>query len=85
MAKKTDELEALLAELQVERDALEAAIETMIGEMAEAPVERRQSGDWAPDGASTRRYLERSSRLAQVEQAIVDVSREIATGGKPSA
>ena len=41
--------------------------------MADAPVEQRQSGDWAPDGASTRRYLEQSSRLAEVEQAIVDL------------
>jgi hypothetical protein len=84
MAKKTDELKVLLAELQGERDALEAAIEAMIGEMADAPVEQRQSGDWAPDGASTRRYLEQSGRLAEVEQAIVDVSREIAAAGKPS-
>jgi hypothetical protein len=84
MAKKTDELKVLLAELQGERDALEAAIEAMIGEMADAPVEQRQSGDWAPDGASTRRYLEQSGRLAEVEQAIVDVSRELAAGGKAS-
>ncbi|MEJ2624529.1 MAG: hypothetical protein P8Z80_08325 [Pseudolabrys sp.] len=84
MAKKTDELKVLLAELQGERDALEAAIEAMIGEMADAPVEQRQSGDWAPDGASTWRYLEQSGRLAEVEQAVVDVSREIAAAGKPS-
>lgn len=83
MAKNTDELKVLLAELQGERDALETAIEGMIGEMAAAPVEQRQSGDWAPDGASTRRYLEQSGRLAEVEQAIVDVSREIAAGEKP--
>jgi hypothetical protein len=85
MTKKIDELQPLLAALKGERDALEADIETMIGEMAEAPVEQRQSGDWAPDGASTRRYLEQSSRLAEVEQAIVDLSREIAAAGKPSA
>ena len=84
MAKKTDDLKAMLAELQGERDTLEAAIEAMIGEMADAPLEKRQSGDWAPDGASTRRYLEQSSRLAEVEQAIVDVSREIEAAGKPS-
>jgi len=84
MAKKNDELMGLLAELQSERDALEAAIEGMIGEMADAPIEQRQSGDWAPDGASTRRYLEQSGRLAEVEQAIVDLMRRIATAGKPS-
>ncbi len=83
MTKKTDELEVLLSALKGERDALEADIEGMIGEMAAAPVEQRQSGDWAPDGASTQLYLERTGRLAEVEQAIVDVSREIAAGGKP--
>ncbi len=83
MAKKIDELEARLAQLTGERDELEAAIEVMIGEMAAAPVEQRQSGDWASDGASTRRYLERSNRLAEVEQAIVDVSRQIADAHEP--
>ena len=84
MTKKIDELEALLAQLTAERDELEAAIEAMISEMADAPVEQRQSGDWAPDGAATRRYLEQSNRLAEVERAIVDLSREIAAARKPS-
>lgn len=85
MAKKIDELQSLLAQLTDERDELEAAIEAMIGEMANVPVDQRQSGDWASDGAATRRYLERSNRLAEVEQAIVDLSRQIAAAGKPSA
>ena len=84
MTKKIDELQSLLAALTDECAVLEANIEAMIGEMADAPVEQRQSGDWAADGASTRRYLEQSGRLAEVEQAIVDVSREIAAAGKPS-
>ncbi len=85
MAKKVDELESLLAQLRGERDELEAAIDVMIGEMANVPAEQRESGDWASDGASTRRYLERSNRLAEVEQAIVDLSREIAAAKRPSA
>ena len=85
MTKKIDELKSLRARLTGERDELEAAIEAMIGEMAGVPVEQRKSGDWASDGASTRRYLERANRLAEVEQAIVDLSRQIAAAGKPSA
>lgn len=85
MAKKIDELEALSAQLMAERDDLEAAVEGMIGDMADVPAEQRKSGDWAPDGASTRRYLEQSSRLAEVEQAIVDLSRELAAARKSSA
>jgi hypothetical protein len=85
MAKKIDELQCLLAQLTDERDELEAAIEAMIGEMAAVPVEQRQSGDWASDGAATRRYLERANRLAEVEQAIVDLARQIAAAGESSA
>jgi hypothetical protein len=83
MAKKIDELELLRAQLTGERDELEAAIEAMIGEMADAPAKQRNSGDWASDGASTRRYLEKSNRLAEVEQSIVDLSRQIAAARKP--
>ncbi len=85
MAKKIDELEFLLAQLTGERDELEAAIEVMIGEMAATPIEQRKSGDWAPDGALTQRYLEQSNRLAEVERALVDLSRQIADAQKPSA
>ena len=84
MTKKIDELEALMVRLTGERDELEAAIEDMMGEMADVPAEQRQSGDWAPDGASTQRYLEQSNRLAEVEQAIVDVSRELAAARESS-
>jgi hypothetical protein len=85
MTNKIDELQSLLAGLKGERDTLEAEIEAMIGEMAGVPAEQRQSGDWGPDGESTRRYLERSSRLSEVEQAIVDLTRQIAADGRPSA
>lgn len=85
MARKIEELEALLAQLTAERDDLERVIDEMIGEMAAVPAEQRSTGDWAPDGDSTQRYLERSSRLAEVEQAIVDLSRQIAAATKPSA
>ena len=85
MTKKIDELEALRVQLTGERDELEATIEAMIGEMAAVPVEQRRSGEWAFDGASTQRYLACSRRLAEVEQTIVDLSRELAAAGKPSA
>lgn len=84
MTKKIDELESLRVQLSGERDELETAIEAMIGEMADVPAEQRKSGEWASDGASTRRYLERSNRLAEVEQAIVDVSRELAAARESS-
>ena len=83
--KKTEELAVLLTALKGERDALEADIEEMIGAMAEVPAAQRSSGEWAEDGASTRRYLEQSGRLAEVEQAIVDLSRELAAAGDRSA
>ncbi len=83
MAKKTEDLSVLLSALRGERDALEADIEGMIGAMAGASVEERRSGAWASDGELTQRYLAQSSRLAEVEQAIIDLSRQLAAEGKP--
>lgn len=83
MTKKIGELESLLAELSRERDELEAAIETMIAELADVPDDERKSGDWAPDGASTKRYLELTHRQTEVEQDIVDLTREMAATKKP--
>ncbi|HZD91394.1 MAG TPA: hypothetical protein VE224_14935 [Pseudolabrys sp.] len=84
MANKIEDLEKLLSELTTERDGLEAAIDTMIGDMAATDEDQRRSGEWAPDGAATRRYLQCSTRLAEVEQAIVDASRELAAARKPA-
>ena len=78
-----DKAAVLLDELTRERDALEAEIETMIGDMAAAPVEERRSGDWAADGAATGRYLKLTDRLAEVEQAIIDLTRQSAPSEKP--
>jgi len=78
MTKKIEELEALMGELTSERNELEATIDAMIGEMANVPADQRKSGDWAADGALTQRYLEQSNRLAEVEQTIVDLSRQLA-------
>lgn len=85
MTKKIDEFESLPVQLTGERDELEAAIEAMIGGMAGVPIEQRRSGEWAFDGASTQHYLACSRRLADVEQAIVHLSRELAAARKPSA
>ncbi len=78
MTKKIEELEALMAQMNSERDELEQTVDGMIGEMADVPADQRKSGDWAPDGAATQRYLEKSERLAEVEQALIDLSRQLA-------
>ena len=76
MAEKPDAL-VLLAELHRERDALDETIEGMIADMADAAPEARQSGDWAADGALTRKYLELTNRQAELEREIADLSRAI--------
>ena len=83
MTKKAADLEALLSALMQERDELDVTIETLIADMADAPPEQRKTGDWAPKGALTLRYLELTNRQAVVEKEIIDLSREIAAGGKP--
>jgi hypothetical protein len=80
---KIEAIEAMLSRLARERDALEAEIETMIGDMAAAPADERRSGAWAEHGAATARYLELSERLAAVEQAIIDLTRRRAAPGPP--
>jgi len=77
MAKKPDKT-VQLAELNRQRDELEAEIETMIADMAEQPEAARRQGAWAENGASTQRYLELTTRLSDVEQDIVDLTRTMA-------
>ena len=77
MAKKPDK-SAQLAELNRQRDELEAAIETMIADMAEQPEAARREGGWAENGAATQRYLELTNRLSDIEQDIVDLTRTMA-------
>ena len=83
MTKKLEGL-ALLAELNRERDELDAAIEVMIADMAEVAPEARKSGDWGAGGASTRRYLELTNRQAKVEIEIADLTRAITAAAKPT-
>ncbi len=78
---KSASLEAQLADLTEERTDLEAKIEELIADMADAAPEQRKTGDWAPDGALTRRYLELANRLGDVESLIIDLSRQLAAGG----
>jgi len=78
MSRKSEERNARLTALSQERDDLEAEIETMIADMAEQPEAERKTGAWAADGASTRRYLEVTERLADVEQELVDLTRAMA-------
>lgn len=83
MTKESEALE-LLAELNRERDALDQTIEGMIADMADAAPEDRRSGEWAPDGAMTRKYLELANRQAELEREIADLSRAITAGTKPT-
>lgn len=78
-----DSIERVLADLARERDALEAEIETMIGDMAATSDGERRSGEWGENGAATRRYLELTERLGEVEQAIIDLTRQRAASGPP--
>ena len=80
---ENDKIDTVLADLERERDALDAEVQAMIGGMAAAPVEQRRTGEWAADGAATARYLQLTERLGEVEQAIIDLSRQRATSGPP--
>jgi hypothetical protein len=79
MAEKPEDMKARLARLTDERASLDAAIENMIVDMAQVPVEERAGGPWARDGASTRKYLELTARQAEVETEITNLGRAIAS------
>ncbi len=81
MTKKPDDL-MVLAELTRERDELDAVIEELIADMALVSPEERASGDWASNGASTRRYLDLTNRQAKLENEIVALSRAITASAK---
>jgi len=85
MASKLDEMRLRLAELSSERAQLDTAIEEMIADMAELPPEQRSASDWAPNGASTRKYLELSKRQAAVETEIIDLNSAIAEDDEPAS
>jgi hypothetical protein len=78
-----DTIDKVLADLARERDELDDQVQAMIGDMAAAPEEQRRSGEWAADGAATTRYLALTERLAEVEQAIIDLTRQRAASGQP--
>lgn len=78
MSKKSEQRAAQLAALIKERDEFEASIESLIADMAEQPEVARREGAWAEDGASTRRYLELTNQLNDIEQDIVDLTRTMA-------
>jgi inhibitor of KinA sporulation pathway (predicted exonuclease) len=85
MANKLDEMKALLADLSSERAQLDAAIEEMIASLAELAPEQRSASDWAPDGASTKKYLELTERQAAVEAKIIDLGRAIVETDEPAS
>jgi hypothetical protein len=76
-----EKIDKILAELTRERDELDGQVQAMIGDMAAAPEEQRRTGEWAADGAATARYLALTERLAEVEQAIIDLTRQRAPSG----
>jgi len=85
MANKIDEMKALLADLSSERAQLDAAIEEMIASLAELAPEQRSADDWAPDGASTKKYLELTERQAAVEAEIIELGRAIVETDEPAS
>ena len=85
MANKLDEMKALLADLSSERAQLDTAVEEMIASLAELAPEQRSAGDWAPDGASTKKYLEMTERQAAVEAEIIELGRAIVETDEPAS
>ena len=85
MAEKLNDMNARLAELSEQRAKLDAAIEEMIGDLAEVAPERRSAGDWAPNGPKTRKYLELTNSQAEIEAEIVTLSRAIVESSDGSA
>jgi len=85
MANKLDDMTLRLAELGNERDRLDNEIEAMIADMAIEPLAQRSAGDWAPDGAKTRKYLELTQRQAAVETEIIDLRRAIVEADEPAS
>jgi len=83
MPNKLADLEALLADLSKERAEIDTAIGQMMANMAEVPPEKRSSGDWAPDGALTKQFLDLTNRQAEVEAEIIAVYRAITAAKKP--
>ncbi len=84
MSKKSEERVAQFNALTKERDELEAAIDSMIADMAEQPEAARKTGVWAADGASTQRYLTLTERLSEVEGDLVDITRAMAAAADES-
>jgi hypothetical protein len=85
MANQLDDMKLRLAGLIDERDQLDTAIEEMIATMALLPPEQRSAADWAPDGASTKKYLELTERQAAVETEIIDLGRAIVETDEPAS
>jgi len=85
MANKLDDMKARLADLSSERAQLDTAIDEMIASMAEVPPEQRAASDWAPNGASTRKYLESTNRQAEVEAEIIELGRAIVEADEPAS
>ena len=85
MAEKLNDMNARLAELSEQHGKLDAAIEEMIGDLAEVASEQRSAGDWAPNGPKTRKYLELTNSQAEIEAEIVTLSRAIVESSDGSA
>jgi hypothetical protein len=82
MPNKLADLDVLLNDLIKERAELDTAIEQMMANMAEVPPEKRSSGDWAPDGALTKQFLDLTNRQAVLEAEIIAVYGAITAAKK---
>ena len=83
MAEKIEDVTRRLSALGDEREKLEAAIENMIADIAEVPVDQRATGAWASNGESTQRYLTLTDRLAEVEAEIIELGRVVSAADAP--
>lgn len=85
MPTKLDDMKVQLTALSAERDVLDSAIEEMIALMAEVPADQRKGGDWAPNGAMTKKYLALTNRQAEVETELVAIGRAIMDSDEPAS
>ena len=85
MTSKLEDAKAHLAALTSEHDDLDTQIEAMIVAMASLSPADRKANDWAPGGASTLKYLDLTSRQAEVEAELIDLGRAIQALDGPAA
>lgn len=74
MPNKLADLEARLTDPSKARAEMDTTIEQMIANMAEVPIDKRSTNDWAPDGALTKQFFDLTNRQAELDAEIVAVT-----------